>query len=65
MNEKVIGIRTAICEKCGQEFIPAPMHRFKVGGKYYCKWTCYNHRNDEPEEVKENEEIIENIQSCT
>ena len=46
MNDKTYGIKTAICEKCGQVFIVAPMHRFKVGSKYYCKWTCYNHRND-------------------
>lgn len=62
MNEKVIGIRTATCRKCGKEFIPAPMHIFKDNGKYYCKWTCYNHRNDKPKEVTENEEIIENLQ---
>lgn len=59
MNNKttdtVLGIRMAICERCGQMFIVAPMHRFKVGSKYYCKWTCYNHRNDEQKEVKENE----------
>lgn len=46
MNDKVYGIRTAICEKCGQEFIVATEHRYKAGKKYYCKWTCYNHRND-------------------
>lgn len=46
MNEKVYGIRTVICEKCGQTFIPAAFHRYKAGGKYYCKWTCFNHRND-------------------
>ena len=61
MSEKVFGIRTVICEKCGQEFIPAPFHRFKEGSKYYCKWTCFNHRNDEKKEVKENEKVIRNI----
>ena len=55
MKEKVIGMRTVVCQKCGKEFTPAPMHIFKVGRKYYCKWTCYNHRNDKPEEVTENE----------
>lgn len=43
-------IRTAICAKCGREFIPAPQHVFKKNGRYYCKWTCYNHRNDKPKE---------------
>ena len=38
------------CPKCGRTFIAAPQHVFKVGGKYYCSWTCYNHRNDK--EVK-------------
>lgn len=56
MNETKINIstpfRTVICEKCGKEFIPAPQHIFKSNGKYYCKWTCYNHRNDEPKEVR-------------
>lgn len=49
-------IRTVICPKCGKEFVPAPFHVYKDGSKYYCKWTCFNHRNDKaPEEVKENE----------
>lgn len=34
------------CAKCGKRFIPAPEHIFKAGSKYYCKWTCYLHRND-------------------
>lgn len=54
-DETITGIRTVICGKCGQTFILAPMHRFKDGNKYYCKWTCYNHRNDKPKEVEENE----------
>ena len=45
-------IRTVKCKKCGREFVPAPMHRFKVDGKYYCKWTCYNHRHDEQEVIE-------------
>lgn len=45
-------IRTAICKKCGKEFIPAPLHIYKAGSKYYCSWTCYNHREDEPKEHK-------------
>ena len=34
------------CRKCGKVFIPAPEHQFRVGKAYYCKWTCYLHRND-------------------
>ena len=45
-----IPFRTAICGKCGREFIPAPQHVFKANGKYYCKWTCYNHRKDNTKE---------------
>lgn len=49
-------IRTTKCEKCGKVFVPAPFHVYKDGSKYYCKWTCFNHRKDKaPEEVKENE----------
>ncbi len=59
MNEKQVKqpvfIRTAICAKCGREFIPAPQHIFKIGGKNYCKWTCYNHRHDGKKEVKKND----------
>ena len=47
--------RTVACERCGQMFIPAPQHIFKVGSKYYCKWTCYNHRNDK---IKEDESYV-------
>ena len=53
--------RTVVCNRCGQVFIPAPMHIYKAGGKYYCKWTCYNHRNDE-QGVKDNGEIVDSIQ---
>lgn len=39
-------IPTKKCKKCGKIFIPAPMHIYKQGSKWYCSWTCYNHRND-------------------
>lgn len=46
---------TRVCKKCGEKFVPAPYHQFityKGQGNttrkgYYCKWSCYNHR-DEP-----------------
>lgn len=50
MKKEGCRISTAKCKKCGREFIPAPEHRFKADGKYYCKWSCYNHRHDEQEE---------------
>lgn len=47
-------IRTVVCDKCGREFVPAPMHTFVVERyhekstrkRWYCKWSCYNHRNE-------------------
>jgi hypothetical protein len=39
--------RLTKCKKCGKEFAPAAQHRYKEGAKYYCTWTCYNHRHDE------------------
>ena len=41
--------RTAMCKKCGKEFIPAPYHIYKHNSKFFCSWTCYNHRDDKPE----------------
>lgn len=35
------------CAKCGKTFIAAPYHVYKTNRKWYCSWTCYNHRNDE------------------
>lgn len=43
------------CKRCGKEFLPAPLHVYKDGSKYYCTWTCYNHRKDKPPEVKKHE----------
>ncbi len=50
MKEDTVHIGTVICEKCGQVFILAPMHRFKKGTKYYCGRTCWNHRKDKTKE---------------
>lgn len=46
-----------VCAKCGKVFTPAPYHQFvtypsgvqNTRKKYYCKWSCYNHRNDIPD----------------
>ena len=35
------------CKRCEKKFIPAALHMYKEGSKYYCSWTCYNHRKDE------------------
>lgn len=55
MNEKKNDVyepfRTVVCEKCGQVFIPAPMHIFKENGKWYCKWSCWEHRKDKPKKT--------------
>ena len=51
---------TKKCRKCGKIFIPAPMHRYRDGheqGRWYCTWTCYNHRNDK--------EAVKNDQGTT
>ena len=40
------------CKKCGKVFIPAPMHRYRDGSRWYCSWTCYLHRNDKEVKVK-------------
>lgn len=45
-------MRTAKCNKCGKTFYPAPYHIYCERGKYYCSWTCYNHRKDKTTEVK-------------
>lgn len=45
--------RLVKCKKCGKEFAPTAQYRFKDGAKFYCKWTCYNHRNDKEEIGKE------------
>ena len=35
------------CAKCGKLFISAPYHIYKKNSKWYCSWTCYNHRLDQ------------------
>ena len=40
------------CAKCGKNFIVQPYHRYIANDKYYCTWTCFNHRNDKKEKEK-------------
>ena len=42
-----IVLREKQCKKCGKKFIPAVEHIYREVSKYYCSWTCYNHRHDE------------------
>ena len=42
-------IKERKCKKCGKNFVVAVEHIYKEHGKYYCSWTCYNHRHDEEE----------------
>lgn len=45
---KKIYIPEARCAKCGKNFVVPPEPIFVDGyGRRYCKWTCYNHRDDE------------------
>ena len=46
MNQWDNLFKEVTCAKCGKRFIPARFHVFKHGSKYYCKWTCFNHRDD-------------------
>lgn len=39
-------MRECTCYECGKVFIPAPLHKFKVNSKYFCKWTCYKKYKD-------------------
>ena len=45
-----------VCAKCGKIFCPAPYHQFKDNrSNWYCKPTCWLHRNDKKKEEKEND----------
>lgn len=43
-------IKEKKCSKCGKNFVVAIEHRYKEGSKFYCSWTCYNHRHDKKQE---------------
>lgn len=34
------------CAKCGKVFIPSYYHIYKDSTRFYCSWTCYNHKED-------------------
>lgn len=46
MDDRTMQFVEKRCAKCGKIFIAAPFHIYKDNGEYYCKWTCYNHRED-------------------
>lgn len=29
------------CKQCNKEFVPAGQHSYKIGGSYFCSYTCY------------------------
>lgn len=48
------------CAKCGKNFVVAPEHRFiDERGRRYCKWSCYNHRNDGKVKIKKTVMAVE------
>lgn len=51
-----MGIREKKCAKCGKLFISAPQHIYREKSKWFCSWTCYNHRNNEIEKENYNEQ---------
>lgn len=40
------------CAKCGKNFVISDVYVYRKGHKYYCSWTCYNHRDDKKEKEK-------------
>lgn len=50
------------CAKCGKIFVPAPQHVYRDNGKWYCTWTCYNHRKDEKKK-KEKRMDLKNLKN--
>ena len=40
------------CRKCGKKFIAAPLHIYRDQAKWYCSWTCFNHRKDKKTDVE-------------
>lgn len=44
MNED--GLVTKICRYCGKEFVPAPQHALRDTYGFYCKPTCFLHRDE-------------------
>ena len=47
------------CSKCGKVFIPAPQHIYRARHKWYCCWTCFNHRHEGVEKSHGNAKIVE------
>lgn len=45
-------LREKRCYLCGKAFIPTfeYVYHDKKQGKWYCSWTCFNHRKDKGEE---------------
>lgn len=44
------------CPECGKNFIPAPLHIYKMNGEVYCSYTCWRKNGGDS---GQNFEIIE------
>lgn len=47
------------CQKCGRIFCPAPQHVFTENKRYWCKPTCWLHRNDGKKADSKKAKIVE------
>lgn len=47
IKENVSNLIEKNCARCGKRFIAAPFHMYLINDKWYCSWTCYNHRHDD------------------
>ena len=43
-------LQSVKCARCGKEFIPAPLHVYKIDNRFYCRYNCYNAVLNEREE---------------
>lgn len=50
-----IYVKTEKCTLCGHELAPTPERAFVENGKYYCKPTCFMHRNDNKKKLEKKE----------
>lgn len=51
--EKYNPFKEKRCAKCGKLFVPTYNHVFTERGKFWCKWSCWNHRKDKDEGTRD------------
>jgi hypothetical protein len=39
-------VQDVVCAKCKKIFVPAAYHVYTENHRFYCSWTCYNHRKE-------------------